>query len=113
VEDHFIHHGQDPQMRVWKRPSEKDSSDDEWEYVCRPHNTQFSEGAIINENLRWEDMFHDAFVAPTMDVNRNGRPLLDKQVAATSGVVNGPCDIGTTIQIEEALSIKHVQCWMM
>jgi hypothetical protein len=49
-------------------------------------------------------MFHDAFVAPTMDANRNGGPLLDTQVTTTSGVTNGPCDVGTTIQIEEALA---------
>ncbi len=84
-------------MRVWKGPCEKDSSDDEWEYVCRPHCTQLPKGVIIDENLRWEDMFHDAIVSPTMDANRNGGPLLDNQVVATSGVANGPCDVGTTI----------------
>ncbi len=104
MEDHLIHHGQDPHMRVWKGPNEKDSSNDEWEYVCRPHRTQFPQGVVIDEDLQWEDMFHDAFVAPTMDANQNGRPLLDNQVAATNGAANGPCDIGTTIQIEEALA---------
>jgi hypothetical protein len=59
-------------------------------------------------------MFHDAFVAPTMDANRNGRPLLDNQVVATSGVTNGPCDVGTTIQIEEALAHDvHQACVML
>jgi hypothetical protein len=58
-------------------------------------------------------MFHDAFVAPTMDANRNGRPLLDNQVTATNGVTNGPCDVGTTIQIEEALAHDvHQACAM-
>ncbi len=91
-------------MRVWKGPGEKDSSDDEWEYVCRPHRTKFPEGAVIDEDLWWEDMFHDVIVAPTMDVNRNGGLLLDNQVAATNGVANGPCDVGTTNQIKEALA---------
>ncbi len=101
-------------MQVWKAPGEKDSSDDEWEYVCRPHRTQFPKGAVIDEDLRWENMFHNAFVAPTMDVNRNGGPLLNNQVAATSGVANGPCDVGTTIQIEEALAHDvHQACAML
>jgi hypothetical protein len=101
-------------MRVWKGPGEKDSSDDEWEYVCRPHCTQFPKGAIIDEDLRWEDMFHDAFVAPTMDANGNGGPLLDNEVVATNGVANGPCDVGTTIQIEEALAHDvHQACAML
>jgi hypothetical protein len=101
-------------MRVLKGPGEKDSSNDEWEYVCRPHHTQFPEGAVIDEDLQWEDMFHDAFVAPTMDANRNGGPLLDNQVATTSGVANGPCDISTTIQIEEALAHDvHQTCVML
>jgi hypothetical protein len=102
MEDHFLHHGRNPQWRVWKGPGEKDSLDDEWEYVCRPHRTQFPEGAVIDEDLGWKDMFHDEFVTPTMDANRNGGPLLDHQVAATNGATNGPCDVGTTIQIEEA-----------
>jgi len=114
MEDHFIHHGRNPHMRVWKRIGEKDSSDDEWEYVYRPHCTQFPEGAVIDEDLRWEDMFHDAFVVPTMDANRNGGPLLDNQVDATNGVANGPCDVGTTIQIEEALAHDvHQACAML
>ncbi len=101
-------------MRVWKGPGEKNSLDDEWDYVCRPHCTQFPKGAVIDEDLRWEDMFHDAFVAPTMDVNRNGGPLLDNQVAATNGVANGPCDVGTTLQIEEALAHDvHQACAML
>jgi hypothetical protein len=59
-------------------------------------------------------MFHNAFVAPTMDVNRNGIPLLDNQVATTSGAANGPCDVGTTIQIEEALAHDiHQVCTML
>jgi hypothetical protein len=59
-------------------------------------------------------MFHNAFVAPTMDTNRNGRPLLDNHVATTSGVANGPCDVGTTIQIEEALAHDvHQTCAML
>jgi hypothetical protein len=59
-------------------------------------------------------MFHYACVAPTMDVNRNGGPLLNNQVAATNGVTNGPCDIGTTIQIEEALAHDvHQACAML
>jgi hypothetical protein len=41
MEDHLIHHGRNPQMWVWKGLGEKDSSNDEWEYVCRPHRTQF------------------------------------------------------------------------
>jgi hypothetical protein len=114
VVDYLIHHGQNPQMRVWKGPGEKNSLDDEWDYVCRPHCTQFPKGAVIDEDLRWEDMFHDAFVAPTMDVNRNGGPLLDNQVAATNGVANGPCDVGTTLQIEEALAHDvHQACAML
>jgi hypothetical protein len=101
-------------MRVWKGPGEKDSSNDEWEYVCRPYGTQFPKGAVIDEDLRWEDMFHDAFVALTMDVSKNGRPLLDNQVATTSWVANGPCDVGTTIQIEEALAHDvHQACAML
>jgi hypothetical protein len=103
-------------MRVWKGLGEKNSLDDEWEYVCRPHRTQFPEGAVIDEDLQWEDMFHNAFVALTMDANRIGKPLLDDQVTATSGVANGPCDVGTTIQIEEALAHdvhQACQCWMM
>jgi hypothetical protein len=113
MEDHLVHHGQDSQMWVWKRLGEKGSSNDEWEYACKPHRTQFPQGAIIDENFRWEDMFHDAFVAPTMDDNRDGGPLLYNQVAARSGATDGPCDVGTTIQVEEPLammSIKHVQC---
>jgi hypothetical protein len=50
MDDHFIHHGRDPHMRVWKGPSEKDSSDDEWEYVCRPHHTQFPKVVVIDED---------------------------------------------------------------
>ncbi len=99
---------------VWKGPSEKNNSYDEWEYVCRPHHTQFRQGAIIDEDLQWEDMFHDAFVAPTMDVNRNGGPQLDNQIVATNGAANGPCDVGTTIQIEEALAHDvHQACVML
>jgi len=57
---------------------------------------------------------HDAFVAPTMDVNKNGGPILDNQVTATSGATNGPCDNGTTIQIEEALAHDvHQACAML
>jgi hypothetical protein len=101
-------------MRVWKGHGEKGSSNDEWEYVYRPHHTQFPKGIVIDEDLQWEDMFHDAFVAPTMDTNRNGGPLLDNQIAATNGVANGPCDIGTTIQIEEALARDvHQACAML
>jgi hypothetical protein len=77
MEDHLIHHGRNPPMRVWKGHGEKDNLDDEWEYVYRPHHTQFPEGVVIDEDLQWEDMFHDAFVTPTMDANRNGGPLLD------------------------------------
>jgi hypothetical protein len=99
---------------VWKGLGEKDNSYDEWEYVYRPHRTQFPQGAIIDEDLQWEDMFHDAFVAPTMDANRNGGPQLDNQVAATSGAANGPYDVGTTIQIEEALVHDvHQACAML
>jgi hypothetical protein len=59
-------------------------------------------------------MFHNAFVAPTMDANRNGKPLLDNQVVATSGATNGPCDVGTTIQIKEALAHDvHQACAML
>jgi hypothetical protein len=59
-------------------------------------------------------MFHDAIVAPAMDVNRNGGPLLENQVVATSGVTNGPCDISTTNQIEEALAHDvHQTCAML
>jgi hypothetical protein len=29
----------------------KDNSDDEWEYVCRPHHTQFPKGVVIDEDL--------------------------------------------------------------
>jgi hypothetical protein len=101
-------------MRVWKGHGEKGSSNDEWEYVYRPHHTQFPKGIVIDEDLQCEDMFHDAFVAPTMDTNRNGGPLLDNQIAATNGVANGPCDIGTTIQIEEALACDvHQVCVML
>jgi hypothetical protein len=57
-------------MWVRKGPSEKNNSDDEWEHVYRSHRTQFLEGAVIDEDLQWEDIFHDAFVAPTMDANR-------------------------------------------
>jgi hypothetical protein len=45
---------------------------------------------------------------------RNGGPLLSNQVVATSGVANGRCDIGTTIQIEEALAHHvHQTCVML
>ncbi len=50
MEDNLIHHGQNPQMQVWKGLGEKDSSDDEWEYICRPHRMQFLKGAVIDED---------------------------------------------------------------
>jgi hypothetical protein len=58
-------------------------------------------------------LLDDAFVALTMDANKKERPLLDNQVTATSGVANGPCDIGTTIQIEEALAHDVHQAFAM
>jgi hypothetical protein len=59
-------------------------------------------------------MFHDAFVAPTMDANRNRGPLLDNKVATTSGAANGPCDVSTTIEIKEALAHDvHQACAML
>jgi hypothetical protein len=69
---------------------------------------------IHNFQMVQSYIFHDAFVAPTMDANRNGGPLLDNQVATPSGVTNGPCDVGTTIQIEEALAHDvHQACVML
>jgi len=103
-------------MRVWKGPSEKDSSNDEWEYVCRPHHTQFPKGVVIDEDLQWEDMFHDAFVAPTMDVNRNGRPLLIIKLLPLVGSQMVLVTLATPFKLRRPwpmMSIKHVQCWMM
>jgi len=59
-------------------------------------------------------MFHDAFAAPTIDVNKNGGPLVYNQVVTTNGASNGPCDVGTTIQVEEALAHDvHQACAML
>jgi len=49
-------------------------------------------------------MFHDAFVDPTIGVNGDVVTTLNGQASFKSGSTNGAPNVGTTMQLEEALT---------
>jgi hypothetical protein len=49
-------------------------------------------------------MFHDAFVDPRTSVNGDVVATLDGQVGFRSGSTNGAPNVGTTVQLEQALT---------
>ena len=62
VKDHLIQYGREPTYRLWRGPSERDSSDEEWEQKFKtplrtPEDVQLDEGLDVRSMV--EDTFHE------------------------------------------------------
>jgi hypothetical protein len=58
----------------------------------------------VDQDLKWEDLFHDVFVDPTTGVNGDLTTTLNGQVGFKNGSTNGVPNVSTTMQLEEALT---------
>ncbi len=104
MEQHFIQHDRDPLMWVWIGPNAKDDLDDEWEAVYRPRCIYVFQGVAIDQDLRMDDMLHDAFATPNVGDELDQRPILDGQGGAKLGTMDGPTNVGTATKFKGAIA---------